>query len=175
MPAHRHPNRHTRRQDVMQWLHRLWEQMRWDRQDPYRQGPAWVMVAGGLLLITLALVAAVNRSDLPAGMLLLFGCGLIIFGSPLLFFALIEWTASHFIYDKKYCGCCASYRPREENYALGCCQASPNQGYVARTHSCPLFHYSERAMVRDRLWQERYIVDRIRPIPSDDGQTGNEN
>ncbi|HEU5367465.1 MAG TPA: hypothetical protein VFU69_03335 [Ktedonobacterales bacterium] len=174
MPAPHQPDQRAKRQNVMRWLRRLRARKWWDRQDPYKQGPAWVMVAFGLICITLALVAVINRSDIYAGMLLLFGCGLVIFGSPLLLFALVEWTASQFIYDKKYCGRCASYQPKEENYAVGFCQASPNQGYVARTHSCPLFRYSERAMVRDRLWQQRYVLSQIRIIQDDGKQTGSD-
>ncbi len=173
MPAPRQPDRRSKRQDIMRWLRRLWVQTLWDKQDPYKQGPAWVMVTLGLVCIVFALVAVINHSDIYAGLLLLFGCGLVIFGSPLLLFALVEWTASQLIYDKKYCGRCASYQPKEENYAVGFCQASPNQGYIARTHSCPLFRYSERAMVRDRLWQQHYVLSQIRII-HDDEQTGSD-
>ncbi|HEY7357858.1 MAG TPA: hypothetical protein VH590_15375 [Ktedonobacterales bacterium] len=174
MPAPRHPNQRAQCQDVMQWLRRLWARIKWDRQDPYKQGPAWVMVSAGLLLITLALVAIVNHSDMLGGLLLLFGCGLVILGCPLLLLALIEWIANQFIYDKKYCGCCVFYHPREDDYAVGLCGAADSETPVKRTHYCPSFRYSERAMVRERLWQQRYTANQIRISHIDDEQTGSD-
>lgn len=142
----------------------------WNEQDPHSLGTACVMTGMGVVLLVGFVIAVLNDAEGYAGLLLLFGCALMLFGSLVLLFALLEWTVKWFSHPRKYCGCCTFYKPQEDEYALGMCRADPREGRVRRTHYCPSFRYSERAMVRDRLWQQRYLFERIRSIQVDSEQ-----
>lgn len=142
----------------------------WKEQDPHGLGTACVMTSMGVILLVGFVIAILNDDEGYAGLFLLFGCALMLFGSLVLLFALIEWAVKWVAHPRKYCGCCTFYKPQEQEYALGMCRADPRQGQIRRTHYCPAFRYSERAMVRDRLWQKRYVLERIRSIQGDSEQ-----
>jgi hypothetical protein len=173
MPAPQEPKNRTQRRDHMQRL-RHQGAPRWWEQDPKSIGTACVITSTGAILIAIFVVAAITHDDRYAGPLLLFGCALFLFGSLILLFALVEWVAHRFIHPKKYCGCCVFYKPQGDEYDVGLCRSDPREGYVERTHSCPYFRYSERAMVRDRLSQQRSILNQIRIIQVDSEQTGSD-
>jgi hypothetical protein len=174
MSAPRQPHQRAQRKDQPLRLRLLRAIKWWNRPDPNNIGPAWVMVSIGAIFIVSYIFAAISNNNISAALLLLFGGGLLLFGSPVLFFALIEWSIKRFVRARKYCGCCTFYKPGDEEYQVGVCRADTRQGAVQRTHLCPYFRYSERAMVRDRLWQQRYIVDRIRSVQGDSEQAGSD-
>jgi hypothetical protein len=105
-----------------------------------------------------------------ATFLLLLGAAMLLFGSLTLLLASIEWAVKRLIRTKKYCGRCVFYHSQNEEYDVGLCRADPREGFVQRTHSCPYFRYSERAMVRDRLAQKPELLRTIKivRVESDD-------
>jgi hypothetical protein len=173
MPSPHQPHNRARYQNaIRQRYHSVihW----WIDQHPRGTRIACTMTAIGFLILAGFPIAATTGNTLAAGLLLLFGCGLIVLGGIVLLLDLIEWAARRLARDRKYCGCCASYKAQREDYSAGLCLAAHAEGSVPRTHYCPYFRYSERAMVRDRLWQKRYFLDRIRTIQADQGQEGSE-
>ncbi|HEY7349384.1 MAG TPA: hypothetical protein VH599_13805 [Ktedonobacterales bacterium] len=174
MSAPHQPNRRVQRRERVYWLRRFSLKHFLDLQDPRSLGAACVMVSMGLILIFGFFIAVLHHNVGYAGLFLLFGCALMFFGSLGLFFALVEWAASRFSYSRRYCGCCSFYKPAEDNYAAGVCQWGSGQGAVQRTHSCLNFRHSERAMVRDRLWQHRDLLQRLRRMGIDSEQTSSD-
>lgn len=119
-------------------------------------------------------LAIINGATLYASPLLLFGSSLFLFGVILLIFIMCEKTAKRMIRAKKHCGCCYFYQPQDEVYDVGLCQADPREGFVQRTHSCPYFRHSERAMVRDRLAQKPEMLQQIRIRRVDTGESSSD-
>jgi|SRR5579859_5916034 len=174
MPAPYEPHHRVQRRD---YAHRLRYQAAthwWSKQDPKSLGTACAMTSIGAVLILGFILAVLNDDARFAGPLLLFGVAMSIFGGLLLLFALIEWVVKKFTHTKKYCGCCAFYKPQGDEYDLGLCLSDPQEGFVQRTHSCPYFLYSERAMVRDRLSQQHDLINNIRIIRVDSDQADSE-
>jgi hypothetical protein len=135
---------------------------------------ALVMTSIGTVFMLGFILALLNGGSMYASPLLLFGCSLFTFGLALLAVVLGERIAKRLIRRKKHCGCCVFYQPQDEAYDVGLCQTDPREGFVQRTHSCPYFRYSERAMVRDRLAQRPEMLKQIRVIRADDGQPSSE-
>lgn len=147
----------------------------WEKQqNPRGTLIAYSMTILGFALLFLFLITAINNPPFYNGLLLLCSCALVFFGSIGLLFDLADWMAKRFIRSRRFCGCCVSYKPLPDDYSTGECLAAHSKGNVERNHLCPYFHYSERAMVRDRLWQNRYTVERIRSIQSDHKPTDND-
>ena len=175
MSAPRQPHQRAERQGSAQrpWFLRMVK--RWKREDdPHMIIPASVMTSAGGVSIAASLIAAINHNDFFTASFLLFGCALVLLGCPVLLFALVGWTANQFIYGRKYCGCCTFYQPKGTDYHVGLCRCASRETFVPRTHVCLSFRYSERAMVRDRLWQQRFSFDQIRRIQVDSDQAGND-
>lgn len=142
----------------------------WDKQNPRGTIIAYTMTLLGLALLPALLIPTINDNPVYASFLLLCSCALVFFGSIGLLFDLADWAAKRFIRSRRYCGCCVSYQAQQGDYKLGYCAAGHSQGEIERNHFCPYFHYSERAMVRDRLWQHRYTLERIRSMKADSEQ-----
>ncbi len=174
MPTPQQPYHPAQRRDHAQRLRLQGTPAWWHRQDPKGIGTACVMMVLGALFIASYVLAVVSTNDRYTWPLLPFGGALVIFGILILLFALVEWLVKRFIHSKKYCGCCAHYKPQGDEYDVGLCRADPREGYVARTHFCPYFRYSERAMVRDRLSQRHELLNRIRILQADSEQTGSD-
>ncbi len=174
MPAPEQPYHRTQRRNHTQRLRYQDTPKWWNKQDSKSIGTACVMTTIGTLFIAAYIIAAMNGGDRYAWPLLPFGGSMLVFGILVLLFALIEWTAKRLVHTKKYCGCCAFYRPQGDEYDVGLCWSDPRESYVERTYSCPYFRYSERAMVRDRLSQQRELLDRIRILQIDSEQTGSD-
>jgi hypothetical protein len=175
MFAPRQPHQRAEHQDSTPRPRRLRIPKWWKREDdPHMIIPASVMTSAGGLFILCSLLAAINHSDFFTAVFLLLGCALILLGCPVLLFALIGWTANHFIYAKRYCGCCTFYQAKGAEYHVGLCRCTPRETFVPRNHICISFRYSERAMVRDRLWQQRHVFDQIRSIQIDSDQAGSD-
>lgn len=142
--------------------------------DPGGMSVALVMTSSGTVLMLGFILALLNGGSVYASPLLLFGGSLSTFGIALLAIVLGEKIAKRLTSKKKHCGCCVFYQPQDEVYDVGLCQTDPREGFVQRTHSCPYFRYSERAMVRDRLAQRPEMLQHIRVIRVDNGQPGGE-
>ena len=128
---------------------------------------------GAMFLLGFTL-AIINGATLAASPLLLFGSSLFLFGAILLIFIVCERAAKRVIRSKKHCGCCHFYQPQDEVYDVGLCQTDPREGFVQRTHSCPYFRLSERAMVRDRLAQKPEMLQQIRIRRVDTGESNSD-
>jgi hypothetical protein len=136
---------------------------------------AFAMTAIGILLIPVFIIAvATSGNTVFSSFLLLCSCALIIIGGIVLLLDLADWVAKRFIGSRKYCGCCASYKPQQEDYSVGQCLAGHSKGDIQRQHFCPYFRYSERARVRDRLWQNRYAIERLRSSRGNSDHTGSD-
>jgi len=143
-------------------------------RDPSGLPVALAMTSIGTMFLLGFILALLNGGDLYASPLLLFGFSLCVFGIILLAVLLGEKIVKLLISKKKHCGCCIFYQPQDEVYDVGLCQSDPREGFVRRTHSCPYFRYSERAMVRDRLAQRPDMIARIRITHRDHEQLGGE-
>ena len=128
---------------------------------------------GAILLLGFSL-AIINGATLYASPLLLFGSSMFLFGAILLIFIVCEKATKRLIRAKKHCGCCYFYQPQDEVYDVGLCRADPREGFVQRTHSCPYFRHSERAMVRDRLAQKPDVLKHIRITHVDTGESSSD-
>ena len=62
---------------------------------------------------------------------------------------------------KHHCGRCRFYQADSGAYSLGRCAAAPGEPAVRRADTCPSFHFSERAMVRERLSQRPDLLKQI--------------
>jgi hypothetical protein len=134
--------------------------------NPESLGTAYAMTAIGVIgvggfALALFLGGDGNKFATP---LLLIGASMLLFGSLTLLLAGIEWAFKRLIRSKKYCGRCVFYQSHNEEYDVGLCRADPREGFVQRTHSCPYFRYSERAMVRDRLAQRPELLKAIKIV-----------
>lgn len=94
--------------------------------------------------------------------LLLFGSVLLAIGGVLLLVALGRSMSGRIVRIKRHCGRCQFYQAEGSGYSLGRCAAAPGEAQVRRTHTCPSFHFSERAMVRERLSQRPDLLKQIR-------------
>ena len=146
----------------------------WDKQNPRGTIIAYTMTILGLAFFPGFIIAVLNGNPVYASFLLLCGCALVFFGGIGLLFDLADWAAKRFIRSKRYCGCCVSYKAQQDDYSVGHCLAGHSEGEIQRNHFCPYFHYSERALVRDRLWQHRYSLERTNSIQVDSEQTGSD-
>ncbi|HLV99170.1 MAG TPA: hypothetical protein VKT82_10905 [Ktedonobacterales bacterium] len=174
MPAHHHPKKRSQSGDYSRWYSSS-EVHWWDTPNPNGTIKAFTMTTIGiLLLLGFILAVAINGNTVFSSFLLLCSCALIIIGGIVLLLDLAEWVAKRFISSRKYCGCCASYKPQQADYSVGQCLASHSKGGIQRNHFCPYFHYSERAMVRDRLWQNSYAIERRRSIKGKSEHAGSD-
>ena len=161
MPASPQRNPRDARREHARNLH-LRAQSFWG-YDPNPEGlrtSVTMTIVGAAALAAFA-VALVNGDARYATLLLLLGVALFLFGGLTLVVAFIEWTIKRVMRTRKYCGRCVFYQPQDEDYDVGLCRADPREGFVQRTHSCPYFRYSERAMVRVMLWHRRVMLDVI--------------
>jgi hypothetical protein len=174
MPAPYQPHSRARQRDYILRLRFRASIALWSEQAPRSIGTALSLTGFGLALLVGFVVAAINHAARDAALLLLFGAPMLIFGGLFLLFVFVEWAAKRFIHTHKYCGCCTFYRPQSSDYEVGLCRADPTESYVERTHSCPYFRYSERAMVRNRLAEKPALLHQIRVIQGDNEQTGSD-
>ena len=174
MPAPHHPKHRSQSRDITRWYSSS-EVHWWDNQNPQGTIKAITMTAMGILLIPgYILAVAITGTTVFSSFVLLCSCALIIIGGMVLLLDLADWVAKRFIGSRKYCGCCAFYQPQQEDYSVGRCLAAHSKGDIQRNHFCPYFRYSERAMVRDRLWQNRYAIERLRRIKGQNEHTGSD-
>jgi hypothetical protein len=174
MAAPHHPKNRSQSRKYT-WWYSYAERHWWDKQNPKGTIKACIMTTVGMLLIPVFIITvAINGNTVFSSFLLLCSCALILFGGIVLLFDLADWVAKRFIGSRKYCGCCVSYKPQQEDYSVGQCLAAHSKGDIKRNHFCPYFCYSERAMVRDRLWQNRYARERLRSIKGDSELTGSD-
>jgi hypothetical protein len=130
--------------------------------NPESLGTAYAMTVIGMLGMGGFVVALLSGGEKFATPFLLVGASMLLFGSLTLLLAGIEWTFKRLIHTTKYCGRCVFFHPQTEDYDVGLCRADPRESFVQRTHSCPYFRYSERAMVRDRLAQKPELLKAIK-------------
>ena len=137
-------------------------QGRWDE-------PEVAGLRAGIKLIVAGLAALAGWSSIAllgngeaALPLLLFGSVLFAIGGVLLFTALGRSMSGRIARIKRHCGRCQFYQAEGNGYSLGRCAAAPGAAQVRRTDACPSFHFSERAMVRERLSQRPDLLKQIR-------------
>lgn len=117
--------------------------------------------AGGAALAAWGIIALLGNGE-AALPLSLFGSVLLALGGALLLVALGRATSGRIRRIKRHCGRCRFYQAESGIYSLGRCAAAPGEPAVRRTDTCPSFHFSERAMVRERLSRRPDLLKQIR-------------
>ena len=160
--ANQHPSR--RQAQPAQRAHRLRylpTQGRWNEPETAGLRAGLKLTFVGLVLLGgFGLTILFNASDY-AMPLFLPGSALLTMGAILLLFALGRTISGRLRRVKQHCGRCRFYQAHSGCYVLGCCGAAPGEPSVRRMDTCPSFHYSERAMVRERLARRPDILKQI--------------
>lgn len=152
----------TQRARQTRRLRYLPTQGRWDEPEiaGLRAGIE-LLAAGGATLAAWGSIALLGNGE-AALPLLLFGSVLLAIGGALLLVALGRATSGRIRRIKHHCGRCRFYQAESGLYSLGRCAAAPGEPAVCRTDTCPSFHFSERALVRERLSQRPDLLKQIR-------------
>ena len=158
-----HPGKsQTQRAGRARRLRYLPTQGRWDEPETAGLQAGIKLTAAGLAPLTGWGVIALLGNGEAALPLLLFGSVLITIGSVLLLVALGRAMSSKITRIKHHCGRCRFYQAESGVYSPGRCAAAPGAPSVRRTDACPSFHFSERAMVRERLSRRPDLLKQIR-------------
>ena len=135
---------------------------RWDEPEVAGLRAGVELFAGGLAaLVGWSSIALLGNGE-AALPLLLFGSVLLAIGGVLLLIALGRSMSSRIARITHHCGRCRFYQAEGSGYSLGRCSAAPGEAQVRRTDTCPSFHFSERALVRERLSQRPDLLKQIR-------------
>lgn len=137
-------------------------QGRWDEPEVAGLRSGIKLTVAGLAALAGWSVIALLGNGEAALPLLLFGSVLLAIGGMLLLVALGRSMSGRIARIKRHCGRCQFYQAEGNGYSLGRCAAAPGEAQVCRTDTCPSFHFSERAMVRERLSQRPDLLKQIR-------------
>ena len=135
---------------------------RWDEPEVAGLRASIKLTAAGLAALAGWSIIALLGNGEAALPLLLFGSVLLVVGGVLLLVALGRSMSGRITRIKRHCGRCRFYQAESSGYSLGRCAAAPDEAQVRRRDTCPSFHFSERAMVRERLSQRPDLLKQIR-------------
>ena len=135
---------------------------RWDEPEVAGLRAGIKLTAAGLAALAGWSIIALLANGEAALPLLLFASVLVTIGGILLLVALGKSASGRIWRMKRHCGRCRFYQAEDGVYSLGRCAAAPGEPVVRRTDACPSFHFSERAMVRERLSQRPDLLKQIR-------------